>query len=107
MKQINLLDLRSIFQASVRGRASPCQGEGRGFESHHSLKLLKIARWWNCRHVGLKINGHYVRTGSSPVGYRTETFKIVSRFLYFKYFQLFFLQSHYFFDVVVRYFCHF
>ena len=31
--------------------ASPCQGEGRGFESHHSLKKVLLNKvlpgWWN------------------------------------------------------------
>ena len=30
--------------APFGGRASPCQGEGRGFKSRLSLKLLE---WWN------------------------------------------------------------
>jgi hypothetical protein len=35
------------------GRARPCQGRGREFESRFPLN--RMPRWWNGRHVGLKI----------------------------------------------------
>ena len=54
-----------IFAVSKRenssvGRARPCQGRGRGFESRFSLTLLfqiniGLPGWWNGRHARLKI----------------------------------------------------
>ena len=35
------------------GRARPCQGRGR--ESESRFPLIVMPRWWNGRHVGLKI----------------------------------------------------
>ena len=33
--------------ANTRGRASPCQGEGRGFKSRLSLNFMSKLEWWN------------------------------------------------------------
>ena len=53
------------------GRAQPCQGWGRGFESRFSLKHIMLQEsflpgWWNGRHEGLKILWLHGCAGSSP-----------------------------------------
>ena len=44
-----------ISEISSAGRAQPCQGWGRGFESHISLKILICPGGGIGRHAGLKI----------------------------------------------------
>ena len=50
------------------GRARPCQGRGRGFESRFPLFLnyFVLPGWWNGRHEGLKILWLHGCAGSSP-----------------------------------------
>ena len=52
---------------SSAGRAQPCQGWGRGFESRFSLKKTTRPGGGTGRHAGLKILCPQGRTGSSPV----------------------------------------
>lgn len=67
----------SICENSSVGRASPCQGGGRGFESRFSLKKDAACQRFFItvqtgssggigRHVGLKIQWPLGRAGSSP-----------------------------------------
>src|SRR5690606_319635 len=51
----------------LRGRAPPCQGGGRGFESRLPLHFYFRPGWRNGRRTGLKIPGWvFHRVGSSP-----------------------------------------
>ena len=52
------------------GRARPCQGRGRGFESR--LSLQDCSSGGIGRHAGLKILWAFARAGSSPAS-STET----------------------------------
>src|SRR5659263_121135 len=53
------------------GRARPCQGRGR--ESESRFPLIVMPRWWNGRHVGLKIQWPLRSCGfkSRPGYYKT------------------------------------
>ena len=66
-------------ESSSAGRARPCQGRGRGFESRLSLQEIGACAYslFGCepngrpgggigRHVGLKIQWALARAGSSP-----------------------------------------
>jgi hypothetical protein len=60
----DLLVNKNNCENSSVGRARPCQGRGRGFESRFSLSTLP--GWWNGRHEGLKILWLHGCVGSSP-----------------------------------------
>ena len=57
--------IRTVCENSSAGRAQPCQGWGRGFESRFSLHACPGGG--TGRHAGLKILCPQGRTGSSPV----------------------------------------
>ena len=64
----SLLAKKECGNSSV-GRARPCQGRGREFESRFPLKVsnqILMLWWWNGRHEGLKIPCPQGRVGSSP-----------------------------------------
>ena len=59
--------LEFFCENSSAGRAQPCQGWGRGFESRFSLNNKPRPGGGIGRHAGLKILCPQGRTGSSPV----------------------------------------
>ena len=56
---------RCIYcENSSVGRARPCQGRGRGFESRFSLRIARVVELVDT--PDLKSCGHFARAGSSP-----------------------------------------
>ena len=67
-----------ICENSSVGRARPCQGRGREFESRFSLQIKFLPGWWNGRHVGLKIQWPLWLWGfKSPSGYIARIAQLV------------------------------
>ncbi len=61
------LPYHTLCENSSVGRAQPCQGWGREFESRFSLnKFLSRSSGGIGRHAGLKILWAFARAGSSP-----------------------------------------
>ena len=78
--------IRTFYcENSSAGRARPCQGRGRGFESRFSLNLSTCLGGGTGRHAGLKILCPQGRTGSSPVwGTKNAVNHLIFSVFYFK-----------------------
>ena len=67
VNELFILTLMFYCENSSVGRAQPCQGWGREFESRFSLnKFLSRSSGGIGRHAGLKILWALARAGSSP-----------------------------------------